>query len=93
MEESHSKKLWFKAKRYGWGWYPCTWQGWTVLAVYLALIFAFFHWVYEPVSTEDAIANVVLSEFLIFVSGTTIALLYTRWKKGEKPRWRWGGKD
>ena len=22
------QKLWFKAKLYGWGWYPCSWEGW-----------------------------------------------------------------
>ena len=30
-----NKKLWFRAKRYGWGWYPCSWQGWAVLAMYV----------------------------------------------------------
>ena len=32
---------WFPAKRHGWGWsYPRTWQGWVVVAVYLALVAA-----------------------------------------------------
>lgn len=26
-------KLWFKAKNYGWGWYPVTWEGWTVTII------------------------------------------------------------
>jgi hypothetical protein len=30
---------WFRAKRYGWGWgLPAKWQGWLILAVYVALI-------------------------------------------------------
>ena len=35
-----NKKIWFKAKRYGWGWYPSTWQGavcifiWVILFVF-----------------------------------------------------------
>jgi hypothetical protein len=33
------KPLWFKAKQYGWGWYPCTWQGWTILVVYLVILY------------------------------------------------------
>ena len=28
---------WFAAKRYGFGWVPCSWQGWLVLAVFLLL--------------------------------------------------------
>ena len=32
---------WFPAKRYCWGWgLPSTWEGWVVLAVYLALLAA-----------------------------------------------------
>jgi hypothetical protein len=32
---------WFPAKRYGWGWgLPMTWQGWLVLAAFLALVVA-----------------------------------------------------
>jgi hypothetical protein len=27
-------KLWFKAKNYGWGWYPITWQGWLITGLY-----------------------------------------------------------
>ena len=34
------KTIWFKAKEYGWGWYPFTWEGWTVTGVYVALILA-----------------------------------------------------
>ncbi len=30
-------KYWFKAKNYGWGWYPATWQGWLILAGFIYL--------------------------------------------------------
>lgn len=31
--------IWFPAKRYGWGWgFPITWQGWIVMAAFLALV-------------------------------------------------------
>src|SRR6266478_1870957 len=30
---------WFRAKRYGWGWgWPSSWQGWIVLAAFVALL-------------------------------------------------------
>lgn len=36
---SNKKKIWFPAKTYGYGWgLPCSWQGWMVLLVYIALI-------------------------------------------------------
>ncbi len=34
------KEYWFKAKTYGWGWYPSTWQGWAVTIAFTALIVA-----------------------------------------------------
>ena len=34
-------KLWFRAKNYGWGWYPCSWEGWTVLLIWVLLFFSF----------------------------------------------------
>ena len=70
--------LWFKAKRYGWGWYPSTWQGWTVIAAYVAANFLL------AMSVVTLIPGVIV---------TTSALLYVCWKKGEPPRWRWGGKE
>ena len=37
--EKKKKKIWFPAKRYGWGWgLPCAWQGWVVLAVWILLM-------------------------------------------------------
>lgn len=74
--------IWFPAKTYGWGWgFPVTWQGWTVFAVYLLMVFAgiyyllpvFGHWVFLG--------------YIIFLS---IVLILVCWAKGEKPKWRWG---
>ncbi len=30
-----NQKYWFKAKEYGWGWYPSSRQGWLVMLVWL----------------------------------------------------------
>ncbi len=32
-----SDKLWFKAKKFGWGWTPCSWEGWTVTGLYTGI--------------------------------------------------------
>ena len=78
--QANEKQKWFPAKKYGWGWgLPNCWQGWLVLAVYLALLCAGTFLI--PKHTALFLAyTVVLSIVLI-----TICYL-----KGEKPRWRWG---
>ena len=80
------KKLWFKAKKYGYGWYPSSWEGWTVIAAYLALaIGAVF--IIQP-ETEGGTIPFVAVVFLL-----SLALIFVSYKKGEKPRWRWGDDD
>ncbi len=84
MEKTQSKqslssrnKYWFKARRYGWGWTPSLWQGWFVILVFVFL------------------EIILLPKTDIFVLGTAVLvgiLLLICIRKGEKPRWRWGGK-
>src|SRR5580698_7930148 len=32
-------KVWFPAKKYGWGWGPpCCWQGWVAMIIWVALL-------------------------------------------------------
>lgn len=84
----NKKKLWFKAKNYGWGWYPATWQGFLITFIYFILLMnrafvidAMFD------SAESAIFR------MIFEFGfLTIILILICYLKGEKPEWRWGGK-
>jgi hypothetical protein len=75
------KKIWFPAKKYGWGWGPprC-WQGWLVLVAYFILI--------------GACAVLLLPKhnglFLGCVGILVTVLIFICFLKGEKPRWRWG---
>ena len=75
------KNLWFKRKTYGYGWTPVTWQGWTVIIVWLIS----FYLVITGVNSEliKLVSILILTGILIFVS----------YKKGEKPKWQWGKKD
>ena len=44
-EMNDQPRFWFPVKRYGWGWgLPVRWQGWVVLAAYLALVSAGIHY-------------------------------------------------
>lgn len=76
---------WFPAKRYGWGWgIPTTWQGWVVIAVYVAFI---------------AAGAVVISAasrpgfFAVYVLLLSVLLTAICWAKGAPPRWHWGERD
>ena len=72
---------WFKRKLYGWGWVPVRWQGWLVVAIGVALLFAGV-WVGEA---DDAPGAALLGFLLM------IGLIFTfGYWKGEKPRWQWG---
>lgn len=80
---SAKPRVWFPAKRYGWGWgVPCAWQGWMVLVAYLALVATVSVLLADrpgPLSTTVGVASLVL-----------IGVCRV---KGEPPRWRWGEKD
>ncbi len=80
---------WFKAKRYGWGWYPVTWQGWAVLGMYVfSIVWDFLSTDGTAHSVSDALISFfprlyILTVFLIIICSAT----------GEEAKWRWGKKD
>lgn len=79
------KEIWFRAKTYGWGWYPCTWQGWIVLLIFLLVHLLITFKLGGGVSNQS---NLIL-KFTLMIIWIAI-LLVVCYKKGEKPRWRWG---
>ena len=84
------RPLWFKAKRYGWGWTPCTWQGWLVVGVFVALITAdAYRFDFSSTETSPAQLYPWFADTFVLVCVLIVISYYT----GEKLRWRWGGKD
>jgi len=82
---SEQAKYWFPAKRYGWGWgFPATWQGWVLIALYVALIGAGAV-VISPLSRPGV--------FVGYLTVLSVLLVAVCWAKGEPPRWRWGNRD
>jgi phosphoesterase RecJ-like protein len=81
-----NNKLWFRAKRYGFGWYPVSVEGWVVMLVYFVIIVSLAKSVdaYSH-STSDTLIN-----FALPFIGLTSFLLAICYAKGEYPRWRWG---
>lgn len=79
-----SRRFWFPAKRYGWGWGPpVTWQGWAVLIAYFLAIGA---------AAVRFLPAHETPAFLVATALLTAALLVVCWRTGEPPAWRRGGK-
>ena len=76
---------WFKAKLYGWGWTPVTWQGWVVLLVYVVALGGLSFTIDKTAPT-----NHVLWTFIALVALLTVCLIAICYKTGERPRWQWG---
>ena len=76
--------IWFKARRYGWGWGPAvTWQGWFTYGAFAAL--AVLGAVVVPPGQAPG-------AFVAWMAVLTTALVGICAAKGERPRWRWGGR-
>lgn len=80
------QKPWFKAKRYGWGWTPATWQGWSILTGFIAIVV----WNFFRLDAHSHSNSDTLRPFIIQTVGLVLILLWVCQKTGEKPRWRWG---
>jgi hypothetical protein len=75
---------WFPAKTYGWGWGPpITWQGWAVMAVFVALLFGGIAFLLPAYGHQV---------FVAYTVGLGAMLIGICWLKGEPPHWRWGDK-
>ncbi len=74
-------KLWFGAKTYGFGWHPQTWQGWLTTVLFVIAC---------GVATLLLKTGVGMAGFLAVIFVLTAVFIAICYRKGEKPRWRWG---
>lgn len=87
MTDHHTtRRYWFAAKTYGWGWMPATWEGWLVLLGFIALNVGNWYRLHPDTTGDDRAAVAFAVETFVLVA----VLLWICWKKGEAPRWRWG---
>jgi hypothetical protein len=77
--------IWFRSKKYGWGWFPANWKGWTVTFLYL---FSVFVSIYLVKSLQPP--HQFLETFLFIFSILTAVFLFLCFLKGEKLHWNWG---
>lgn len=84
--QKESQKIWFKAKEYGWGWYPCSWEGVLTLFMFVTIyVILLVH-----IINQNKIFNIISGAVIIFI--LLIIFIFVCYKKGEKPAWRWHGK-
>ncbi len=82
--------LWFKRRRFGWGWTPASKEGWLTLGVFVAAVFAGAGVL--VLTTDDGDVWPVVA-YLVFVAIAVVALIRVAMDHGPTPRWRWGRKD
>jgi len=85
MEEK--KELWFKRKRYGWGWTPSNAKGWLTVLFFLTTITYSSYYFCRDKNNIDAV-SLLVSVFL-----QVIILIFICYKKGEAPKWQWGDQN
>lgn len=80
MSQVSTRRYWFPAKRYGWGWgYPSAWQGRAVLLAYLALAIGGIPFI------QASQGSVVYIAYLLVL---TVILVAICWLTGEPAGWR-----
>jgi hypothetical protein len=79
------RHYWFRAKSFGWGWTPATWQGWAILA---AWCITFTSIVVATVAT--ATGTMLFGVMIALALASTLILAAICYRTGEPPRWRWG---
>ncbi|MBP6005318.1 hypothetical protein KA531_00190 [Candidatus Saccharibacteria bacterium] len=84
---NQENSFWFKRKRYGYGWVPATKQGWIIIISYISIV------ILGGISIEDQSDNQLTAEvltYLLLVFLATILVIAISYKKGPRPKWRWG---
>ena len=84
------REIWFPAKRYGWGWgFPCKWQGWVFLLVWLAAMAGGTIILLTMLRAWPPAVSIAV--YMAWTWVMVAVLIAVCWRKGERPRWRWGG--
>lgn len=84
--KDNPQHYWFKAKPYGWGWTPATWQGWVTIIIFVILLIAN---AYRLEAFSDEVPHFI-ERFILQTIILTGILLGVCYLTGEPPRWQWG---
>lgn len=87
-EPDASRPYWFRARGYGWGWTPATWQGWAVTGLYTAGLIGWLLYVFMDRQIDVGL-HLDFAPVLPILVLTAVLIAICRWK-GEPPHWKWG---
>lgn len=76
------KKLWFKNKSFGYGWQPCSVEGWLVTVAFVIIVIFLVN---EYAETDPG----KLIQYVVTAIAVMILIAY---KTGEPLKWQWGNK-
>lgn len=77
--------IWFKQRRYGFGAYPASWQGWALTAAYVVGMIAAAVMFAPPAGEPQTM------RFFVIAGALTIVFVAIAWRTTEDGwRWRWG---
>jgi hypothetical protein len=80
MSSVSTRKYWFPAKRYGWGWgFPSAWQGRVVLFTYLALVLGGIPFI------QVSRGSVVYIAYLLVLTVILVAICWLTGEPAERP--------
>jgi hypothetical protein len=66
-----TKKPWFGPKRlFGWGWSPCSWEGYLMMMAYIILAILIVNHFHEPTAAIESVA-VLAVIFLVAIALTS----------------------
>ncbi|HVV14846.1 MAG TPA: hypothetical protein VHD55_00325 [Candidatus Paceibacterota bacterium] len=82
------EKYWFKAKQYGYGWYPATKEGFLVMLLWMLSFIAGALLLVHLIVTSGNVWGILL--LIPYIAVTTGLLFWICYKRGEPARWRWG---
>jgi hypothetical protein len=86
-------RAWFVPKSHGYGATPSTWEGWALVAGFVAVIAA-AGWLVLARAPEGGPGLGRIAVFFAIVAVLALALSWlARSRTDGEWRWRWGGKD
>jgi len=84
--KNNPEHYWFRRKIWGWGWVPATWEGWTTLAVFIAVLIAMVTSFARTTNPSDAEMWYFAGKVFLWAA----VLLIVCYVTGEPPRLQWG---
>lgn len=87
MTDQNDKKLWFGNKKFGYGWTPNTWQGWTSVGAWGIFVTISTIWLGNQHDEPQTTYNLLYTLGMLISTGILVGVSKY---KGPKAKWRWG---